>query len=548
MNQAPKRLLEGGGEGSQAAGLYRLLSQLPKDAQDPEAVEERWKRNVWRRLSRKKRSPRLAWLAPATAVAAVLLWLRLPAPPAPHPNGLAPLARLGEAVGQVEAGEPARDWQQAHQGQALSRRSRLRTDPASHATLEIAGIAQVLLSPGSELSIGDLGPETFLELTKGGVLAHVTKRPPGQSFSVVLHGYRVRVVGTIFSVSEGSGGSVLVQVTEGVVRVERGDGRSWRVAAGESWSSAAVERAPASGESAAPAVAPPGSAAPGPAPARSASARPEDHEVEPPPLPRRLTSSKESAAQAFPSAIPNLLPPAPAPPPIPSPTAVPPVVLAPDRPPAPPAPASLPASAPPAAALAPSGSPPPDLYAQAARLSASGRYADAAKALQSLIENGGAHSDLALYELGRLRQLHLGDLPGAIELFDEYRSRYPHGALEQEAGLSIIEAELARGKLGRARPEMDRFLTEHPESERAEEVHLLRGNVLRESRQCAAAIADYRLCKDPKLGDDALYFTAWCEKRLGRAQAAEGSLRSYLKRFPAGRHLDDVRQALQPAE
>lgn len=578
MIETPKRLLDGGGAGPERAAVHRLLSQLPKTAQDPPETERRWQENVWRRLRAGRRAPRAVWfaLAPPAAAAvgavavAVLLWLRLPARPGPSP-----LVRLDEAAGRVQSAEeagfagrreeaggdgsrnaPAADWREAREGDALLVRSRLRTDRKSHALLALAGVARVLLNPGSELSIAAVGPETVLRLVHGGVRAQVTKRPPGQSFVIELHGYRVRVVGTVFSVDEGEGGSVHVGVSEGVVEVLAGDGRSWRVAAGASWSSAQ-----------APATLPPRASNPSTVPVAPAQLgsgprpRPRVDEFPPEARPRDPDEGRTAQAQAAPSAIPSRPEPLPAPPPPPSPalpaTAPPPIVLAPDRTVALAGPVVA-ASAPPAArvgpapaAAEPTGAPPSltrDLYAQASSLSAHGRYAEAAAELQTLIEGGGPHLDLALYELARLRQAHLGDLPGAIELFDRYRSSYPHGALEPEAGLSIIQAELARGELDRARTEMDRFLAEHPGSERAEEVHLLRGNVLREARQCAQAIEDYRLCKDPGVADDALYFTAWCEKRLGHAEAAIGALRGYLKRFPAGRHLDDVRQALHPAE
>ena len=95
---------------------------------------------------------------------------------------------------------------------------------------------------------------------------------------------------------------------------------------------------------------------------------------------------------------------------------------------------------------------------------------------------------------------------------------------------------------------MDRFLDGHPASERSEEVHLLRGNWLRGSGQCARAIEDYRHCKSAAFADDASYFSAWCDERLGHPGAARGLLRDYLKNFPAGRHLDEVRQALHEAD
>jgi tetratricopeptide (TPR) repeat protein len=207
-----------------------------------------------------------------------------------------------------------------------------------------------------------------------------------------------------------------------------------------------------------------------------------------------------------------------------------------DRAPQPVTPALVPAPAP-----APA---PPDLYAQARRLEAHGDYAAAAAVLQQAIAQQSDHTDLALYELGRLRQRELGDPAGALEAFQHYRAGYPKGSLSQEVDLSIIETELARAQLAPAFAELGRFLDRYPDSERAPEVHLLRGNVLRQRGECAPAIEEYRQSQRGAFADDALYFTAFCERQLGRSDAAASSLRDYLRRFPEGLHQREARAAL----
>ena len=111
--------------------------------------------------------------------------------------------------------------------------------------------------------------------------------------------------------------------------------------------------------------------------------------------------------------------------------------------------------------------------------------------------------------------------------------------------LSAIELALKASAFPQALTQVDRFLTEHPASERAPEVHQLRGNLLRERGDCAGAIEEYRAARGDGLDDDSLYFTAWCQQKLGKGAEAASSLREYLKEFPHGLHVREVEAALQ---
>jgi TolA-binding protein len=254
----------------------------------------------------------------------------------------------------------------------------------------------------------------------------------------------------------------------------------------------------------------------------------------------------------------------PAPPPVPAPKIVPvpepvsaprPVLAArpsaPKRPPAPPPEApvqAVPAPVPePVPEPTPAPKPPEDRrYAAAVALARGGDHAEAAKALEALVEGGGAHADLALYELGRQKQRHLGDLAGADAAFRRYRATYPQGSLAQEVELSLIELEVARGRRDDALADLPRFLAAHPDSERAPEMQLLRATLLRQKGDCEAALAAYEgLARTPQVASEALYFTAWCQRKLGRADDAERSLRRYLTLYPKDAHAAEAAEALQ---
>src|SRR5262249_22075413 len=90
-----------------------------------------------------------------------------------------------------------------------------------------------------------------------------------------------------------------------------------------------------------------------------------------------------------------------------------------------------------------------------------------------------------------------------------------------------------------------RFLASHPASERTGEVRLLRGDLLRQRGDCQAALPEYGAVSGPAFADDALYETAFCQRKLGQAAAARRTLLQYRRQFPAGAHRDEVARALR---
>ena len=185
-----------------------------------------------------------------------------------------------------------------------------------------------------------------------------------------------------------------------------------------------------------------------------------------------------------------------------------------------------------------------DPYAQAVELSRSGRYTEAAVALAAIADGHGAHADLALYDLARLRKRYLRDPAGALQALLRYEQEYPQGSLAQEVELSAIELELDASDLTASLAQMNRFLEAHPDSERAPEVHLLRGNVFRRRGDCQSALREYRQSAGDGRDDDSLYYTAYCQQTLGQSDDAASSLRDYLDRYPHGRHAVEARAAL----
>lgn len=186
-----------------------------------------------------------------------------------------------------------------------------------------------------------------------------------------------------------------------------------------------------------------------------------------------------------------------------------------------------------------------DPYTAALALDRKGQHQEAAAAFRRLVARQLPNSDLALYHLAQLEQAPLSDAVGAERDYLAYLRDYPQGALAQEAALSVIELQLQRSAFPAALAQMDRFLREHPSSERSNKVHLLRGDVMRSLGRPQLAIGEYALVHGGGTEeDDALYFSASCRGTLGQADAAAEALRGYLQRFPQGRHAAEARAGL----
>jgi TolA-binding protein len=187
-----------------------------------------------------------------------------------------------------------------------------------------------------------------------------------------------------------------------------------------------------------------------------------------------------------------------------------------------------------------------EAYARAKELLAHGDPSKAAAIFGHVSRGHSSRAELALYEWGRMELRYLHDPAAARSAFSTYVDRYPNGLLLQEVELSLIESELAGSDFSAARSAMDRFLQQHPRSERRDEVLLLRANLDRDRGDCASALDRYRaLAKGAgAIADHATYFAAACAQKLGRTEEARSLLQESLRRFPSGQHADEARRAL----
>jgi TolA-binding protein len=585
----PRRLLADGAETADERRILGLISKLPSAVPTDPAVERVWRRVESAGGSRERATRALTrwWIqgAVAAAVLAVVAWLPS------WWNKVAPSSvEVVLSSGGVFSGHGGADWHASASGDALSVAERVRTDPTGRAVLRVRGIAAVLFGKDSEAAVEELGHGTFLRLSRGTLTSRVSKRAPGDPFVIRTDRYTITVVGTLFTVEEGPGAHTAVSVREGVVEVSDTAGHVYRVTAGTRWTSEDTDargpdRTPDAvkallesglqGRSAAEmstglASLAPAAAAPTPAPdlPQTASVPVRDVAASPAaatPVAMAPVATAPVTPAPSPPTTPRLgstsMAPANAPLPVPSIPAG--VVSAPPQdavptPPAPAPPAALPATAPaveptPAsvpAASVPAQAPPPaaaiddGAYTKGIALEAKGDFEGAAQALARAASTDAHRGDLALYSLGRLAQRRLHDPRRALEAFRRYRTEYPQGALLPEVDFAILQIEVEGNHSAEALTESARFLTAHPTSDRAEKVHLVRGNLLRDAGRCGEALADYATIHGAD-ADDAVYSTAYCQRKLGDRAGAASTLRGYLRRFPSGAHRTEAQQAIE---
>lgn len=143
----------------------------------------------------------------------------------------------------------------------------------------------------------------------------------------------------------------------------------------------------------------------------------------------------------------------------------------------------------------------------------------------------GLAAEMALYEVARLRRDVLRDPESALGALDEFRRRFPSGSLRREVDMSRVEILVGLGRANDALRESAELLGSSAGRERAGELHLLRGNVYRQTlADPQAALAEYASAERSggALGAEATYLRATCLESLGDEAGAVAAYRAYL--------------------
>jgi hypothetical protein len=180
-------------------------------------------------------------------------------------------------------------------------------------------------------------------------------------------------------------------------------------------------------------------------------------------------------------------------------------------------------------------------------LARTGKSKQAEQCYVAVASGNGLSAEMALYEVARLRRDVLGSPATSLTALDEYESRFASGTLLPEVRMARVDLLARLGRVDEALHASDQLLGSPSGRARTVELHLLRGNLLRDKKHdCTAAIAEYRQIEsDPgPRGDQAQYAHARCLEQLGRDAAATEAYRSYLGR-PKPQQAERARERLR---
>jgi hypothetical protein len=178
-------------------------------------------------------------------------------------------------------------------------------------------------------------------------------------------------------------------------------------------------------------------------------------------------------------------------------------------------------------------------------LARSGKTRDAEACFLKRAQGSGLGAEMALYEVARMRRDVLADADGALRALAEYRARFPAGALRREADMSQLELLLQLGRSEDALRQSAELLSSSSSGERAAELHLLRGQILRKNQsKFAAAAAEYELAEKAGARAEVKYFRALCLEALGQTTEAAALFAQYVEQ-PRRPYAEDARRRLE---
>jgi ferric-dicitrate binding protein FerR (iron transport regulator) len=179
-----------------------------------------------------------------------------------------------------------------------------------------------------------------------------------------------------------------------------------------------------------------------------------------------------------------------------------------------------------------------------------GQTREALRCLQPISRGSGLSAEMAIYEISRLQRDVLGDGPAALATLQGYATRFPDGALHAEAQLSRISLLARLGHTQEALAESGRLLSGAGGRERGAELHLLRGDLMRERLgDCDGAIKEYALAEADRRGSgaEATLGHARCFENQGRKTEAAALYRACIERGQ-GRTASEARRRLEAIE
>ena len=127
---------------------------------------------------------------------------------------------------------------------------------------------------------------------------------------------------------------------------------------------------------------------------------------------------------------------------------------------------------------------------------------------------------LAIYYLG-FAEAEAGKTDEAIVWLEQLTNEFPKDPNASEARMKAGELQIRAKKFDAAQKTFEKFLSEFPKHKRADDAHYYLGGAQTGQEQWDAAIKSFQsVGKSSEWRTEALYQSAWCERKAGRAADA----------------------------
>jgi len=177
------------------------------------------------------------------------------------------------------------------------------------------------------------------------------------------------------------------------------------------------------------------------------------------------------------------------------------------------------------------------------------QYAKARVMLKSTAQKkGDPNQPLAIYYLG-FTEAEAGETDEAIVWLEQLVREFPKDPNASEARMKVGELQIIAEMFDAAQKTYEKFLSEFPKHKRAEDAYYYLGGAQAGLEQWDAAIKSFQsVGKSSEWITEALYQSAWCERKAGRAADARGKYEALISDHPESAKAPDANLELAELE
>ena len=177
------------------------------------------------------------------------------------------------------------------------------------------------------------------------------------------------------------------------------------------------------------------------------------------------------------------------------------------------------------------------------------QYAKARAVLMPAAQKkGDPNQPLAIYYLG-FAEAEAGKTDEAIVWLEQLANEFPKDPNASEARMKAGELQISAKNFDAAQKTYEKFLSEFPKHKRADDAHYYLGGAQSGLEQWDAAIKSFQsVGKSSEWRTEALYQSAWCERKAGRAADARKQYEALISDHPESAEAPDAKLELAELE